>query len=105
MLPAKSEERGGGAHPVVHYTESGGHHAGYANGFGVSENLNVVSMADETGNVDLFDVQSGERLRTLKTGEPANTHSAAVQCLEWIERDGEDVLLGAKGNQLVEWAW
>ena len=121
-----------GTTPTIKYDWQGGHRGGAKVGFSVHERLNMVTMADEYGTVGVFEARSGKKMGVLeteaarqrKTTQPYNARrgspvysepaerddslasaDATVQCLKWVEREGEDVLLGAQGSSVIEWAW
>ncbi|KAL9087940.1 MAG: hypothetical protein Q9159_003382 [Coniocarpon cinnabarinum] len=77
-------------------------------GFAVSEELEAVAIADNRGSVGIFGLKSGQRMGTIACPMEENTTPGPrepVSCLKWIERDGKDVLLGARGPDLAEWLW
>ena len=87
---------------------------GVTTGFDANDELGLLAIADESGNVGVYHTQTGEQLRLMKAtsehrsenpkrGDP---NPEAVQCLKWIQQEGgEDVLIGGQGNKVVEWAW
>ncbi|QDS76974.1 hypothetical protein FKW77_005580 [Venturia effusa] len=81
-------------------------------GMDVSQELGLVAAGEEDGNVGVWSLRSGERLRTLETRpKPFNTVAVAltpkhVKCLRFVQdKTGPPRLMGTSGPKIIEWAW
>lgn len=80
-------------------------------GMDVHAELGLVAAGEEDGNVGVWSLRSGERVRTLfpdqigmRTGSVAEPRDL-VKCLRFVEDDGPPRLMASVGSKIVEWAW
>lgn len=98
--------------PVVRFNYN--NVARYPLGMDVSQELGLVAAGEEDGNVGVWSLRSGRRVRTLETGaktlSTGGGASAAkvdyVKCLRFVEDEGGPPrLMGSSGSKIIEWAW
>jgi WD40 repeat protein len=85
----------------------------YPLGFDVSAELGLVAAAEDDGNVSMWSLRNGEKVRKLdmsmmkaKSKEEGVGVGEMVKCLRFVEdENGPPRLMASKGDKIVEWAW
>ncbi|TID20280.1 wd40 repeat-like-containing domain [Venturia nashicola] len=83
----------------------------YPLGMDIHARLGIVAAGEEDGNIGIWSLRSGERMRKLWTDKPpGGTRNVAepkdfVKCLKFVEDDGPPRLMASAGQKMIEWAW
>jgi hypothetical protein len=74
-------------------------------GFDVQAELGLVAAAEETGDVQIYSLRTGEKVRTLDIAS-GGLKGEHVKCLRFVE-DGRGVqkIMAAAGSKIVEYCW
>jgi hypothetical protein len=88
----------------------------YPLGMDVSGELGLVVAGEENGNVGVWSLRCGERVRTLEMRSKKEVRKAdggmgkgvgeMVKCLRFVEDEGGPPrLMASRGAKIIEWAW
>ncbi|KAE9966644.1 hypothetical protein EG328_008791 [Venturia inaequalis] len=84
----------------------------YPLGMDVSQELGLVAAGEEDGNIGIWSLNNGERVRTLCTDRVDGRTGRAVEprdfvkCLRFVEEEGvAPRLMASAGSKIIEWAW
>jgi hypothetical protein len=88
----------------------------YPLGFDVCPELGLVAAAEDDGNISVWSLRNGEKVRNLdmnsRKGGPkvqgvlVRDTNEMVKCLRFVEDEGGPPrLMASKGATIVEWAW
>lgn len=78
----------------------------YPLGMDVCSELGLVAAGEEDGNVGVWSLRNGNRVRTLSGGGTSHRMNELVKCLRFVQDDeGPPRLMGSTGAKIVEWAW
>lgn len=93
----------------------------YPLGMDVNHELGLVAAGEENGNIGIWSLRNGQRVRTLcrdemggrngevvgkRTGEVVEVKDL-VRCLRFVDDEfgGPPRLMASAGSKIVEWAW
>jgi hypothetical protein len=89
--------------PVLHFEYNNKYQL--PSGFDVQTELGLVAAAEETGDVQIYSLRTGEKVRTLDIASDGST-GEHVKCLRFVE-DGRGVqkIMAAAEAKIVEYCW